>query len=274
MNWQYVVQCLNLALGILLIIRLFSIKLYKIYGLFCLFLIADLSGSALWILSQTFGFFSDLGYLFPWLVIRPVVWLFTLLMVYSLLEKILFQLPGLLRLSRRILHVVFSLALVIGLTSARYEYSAPGFVPFRGRQFIIQCWMTELVLDRVIASTALLSLVAILVFLLWFPVNIPRNIAVFSVGFTVYFAALTVLLLARSLWPNGALPMISKVLEMVSVLLGGVSSVCFAFWIFLLSPAGEVVPAAIAIQRQPQEQERLIAQLELINNALLKAARR
>ena len=274
MNWEYFIQCLNLALGVLLIIRLFSIKLHKIYKLFCLFLIADLFGSALWVLSQVFGLFSDRFYLFPWLINRPVVWLFTLLMVYSLLEKILFQLPGLLRLSKRVLHVVFFLALAVGLASARYEYSAPGFIVFKSRQFIIQCWITELVLDRVIASAALLSLVAILAFLLWFPVTIPRNVAVFSVGFTVYFAAMTVLLLVRSLWPNEALDSINKVLQTVSVLLGGVTSVCFAFWIFLLSPVGEIVPSAITIQRQPQEQERLVAQLELMNNALLKAARR
>jgi len=64
------------------------------------------------------------------------------------------------------------------------------------------------------------------------------------------------------------------VLKAVNVLIGGVSGICFAFWTFLLSPAGESVPSTITIQRQPQEQERLIAQLELLNDTLLKAARR
>jgi hypothetical protein len=274
MNWEYIVQCLNLTLGILLIIRLFSIKLHKIYRLLCIFLAADLLGTAFWVLSQTLGLFSESSYLLSWLMIRPVVWLFTLLMVYALLEKILYQLPGLLRLSKRVLHGVSILALLVGLASARYEYSAPGFIPFKERQFLIRCWITEMVLDRVIASIALLSLVTILAFLLWFPVTIPRNIAVFSVGFTIYFAAMTVLMLVRSLWPNEATQIIDQMLQTVNVLLGGVSSICFVFWILFLSPAGEVAPATITIQRQPQEQERLIAQLELINDALLKAARR
>src|SRR3982751_6777175 len=192
MNWEHIIQCLSLALGILLIIRLFSIKLHIAYRLFCIFLIADLSGSVLWVLYQVFGLISGRFYLFTWLILRPVGWLFTIAMVYSLLEKILVHLPGLLRLSKQVLYVAFFLAFVIGLVSARYEVSAPGFIPFRGKPFA-QSWMTELVLNRVIDSTVLLSLIAILIFLRWFPVTIPRNLAVFSIGFTVYFAALTVL---------------------------------------------------------------------------------
>jgi hypothetical protein len=275
MNWEYIVQCIDLALGILLIIRLFSTRLYRTYKLFCSFLITDLSVSALYILNQLFGLFSSHVYFVCWLILKPVIWLFTLLMVYSLLEKILVQLPGLLRLSRRILHLVFLIALVIGLVSARYEYSAPGFAATaKAKKFIIQCWTTEMVLDRVVASTVLLCLIAITAFLRWFPVRIPRNLAAFSVGFAVYFTAMTVLLLTRSLWPNEALKIVTEVLKVFNLLMGSVSGICFAFWIFLLSPAGEFIPSTMAIQRQPQEQERLIAQLELINDALLKAARR
>ncbi len=274
MNWEYAVQCLNLALGISLIVRLFRIRLHRIYKLFCAFLIADLFGSVLWILNQLFALFSDYHYLFIWLVIKPVVWLFTLLMVYSLLGKILVQLPGLLRLSRQVLHVVFFLALVVGLVSARYEYSAPGFMALKGQAFITQCWITEMVLDRAIDSTALFSLLLMLGFLFWFPVVIPRNLGIFSVGFSVYFAAMTGLLLMRSFWPNETIKILEEVLDIVNVLIGGVSSACFAFWIFFLSRNGENAPSQLTIQRPPEEQERLIAQLELMNEALLKAGRR
>ena len=275
MNWEHVVQCLKLALGILLIIRLFSTKLYRAYKLFCGFLIADLSGLLLYVLNKVFGVISSYFYFIAWLTLEPVIWLFTLLMVYSLLEKILVQLPGLLRLSRRLLHLVFLIALAIGLTSARYEYSAPGFAAaLKVKRFIVQCWISEMVFDRVVASTALLTLLAIAGFLLWFPVRIPRNLAAFSIGFAVYFTAMTVLLLTRSLWPNEALKIVTEVLKVFNLLMGSVSGICFAFWIFLLSPAGEFVPSTMVIQRQPQEQERLIAQLELINDALLKTARR
>ncbi len=199
MNWEYIVQCLNLALGIFLIIRLFSTGLYKTYKLFCSFLIADLLGSSLYMLHRPLGLFSYHVYFVCWLILKPVIWLFTLLMVYSLLEKILVQLPGLLRLSRRVLHIVFLLALAIALISARYEYFAPGFAAsLKAKKFILQCWATEVVLDRVVASTALLCLIAITVFLFWFPVRIPRNLSAFSIGFSVYFTAMTVLLLTRS----------------------------------------------------------------------------
>jgi len=274
MNWELAVQCSNLALGISLIIRLFSIKLYKTYKLFCIFLMADLLGSVLWVINEAFGPFANRFYLFAWLIIRPVVWLFTLLMVYSLLEKILVQLPGLLRLSRQVLYGVFSIAILVGLISARLEYLAPGFTSLPKKHLLVQWWMAEMVLDRVIASTSLLSLVAILIFLFWFPITIPRNLAVFSVGLVVYFAAITTLLLVRSLWPDEPLHYVFKLMKMVSILIGCISGACFAFWSLYLSSAGEVVESRMAVQRQPQEQERLIAQLELLNDTLLKAARR
>ncbi|MBV9035390.1 MAG: hypothetical protein JO182_12955, partial [Acidobacteriaceae bacterium] len=187
MNWELIVQCSNLALGILLIIRLFSTKLYKVYKPFCIFLITDLIIIASWVLSAAFKPFSGHFYLLTWLIVQPLVWLFTLLMVYSLLERILVQLPGVLRLSKRVLHGTFLLAILIGLVSAWFEYRAPGFI-FQRENLLTRFWVTELVFDRVVASTALLSLVAILIFLLWFPITIPRNLAVFSVGLVIYFA--------------------------------------------------------------------------------------
>lgn len=274
MNWEPVVQCFNLALGIFLIVRLFSIRLYGTYRLFCIFLTADLLGSALWVLNQVFAVISYRFYWFAWLATRPVVWLFTLLAIYSLLERILIQLPGLLRLSKRVLNLVFLIALLIGFMSARFEYTGAGFRQYREAKLLIQCWRVELICDRVIATAALLSLIAILAFLRWFPVTIPRNLAVLSVGFAVYFAAMTVLLLLRSLWPNESLQKFHAILQTVSTLLGVISGACIAFWIAGLSPVGETVISHLAIERPPAEQEQLIAQLELINNALIKAAHR
>jgi hypothetical protein len=271
MNWESIVQCSNLALGIFLIVRLFSIRLYKTYKLFCVFLAADLLGSVLWALNEVFRVISYRSYLSAWLVIRPVVWLFTLLTIYSLLEKILVQLPGLLRLSKRILNLVFLAALLIGFMSAHFEYAGPGFKNYLGVKFLFQCWRVELVFDRVIATAALLSLVAILSFLRWFPVTVPRNLAVLSVGFAAYFVAMTVLLLFRSLWPNESVQKFHTILLTVSTLLGAASGACIAFWIFGLSSVGETVISHMAIERPREEQEQLIAQLELINDVLVKA---
>jgi hypothetical protein len=277
MNWASFIQYFNLALGIALIVRLFSIRLQKAYGFFCGYLIADLAGSIAWILYRPFAVISNFTYWYIWLATRPVAWVFTLLTIYFLLEKTLVQLPGLLRLSKRILHGVFLLALLVGLLSAWYEYTGPGvrifseqFSSFQQGQFLIQCWMIELIFDRVIASAALLSLLGIMGFLFWFPITIPRNLAVFSVSFTVYFAAMTTFLLFRSLWPDSSLQRAIKATEIVSFLISGISGACYAFWIYYLSPEGEAVASQLAIQRKPHEQERLITQLELINKALIK----
>ena len=63
-------------------------------------------------------------------------------------------------------------------------------------------------------------------------------------------------------------------MDVIDILLGGVSSICYLLWLLRLSPAGETVASALTIPRQPQEQERLVAQLELLNQSLLKVARR
>ncbi len=49
----------------------------------------------------------------------------------------------------------------------------------------------------------------ILLFLLWFPVEISRNLVVFSAGFVVYFAAKTSLLLERSFWSHDSTRIVS-----------------------------------------------------------------
>ncbi len=281
MNWELFIQFFNLALGLLLIVRLFSIRLHRIYRWFCGFLIADLSVSATWILYRPLTVISYRFYWFAWLSITPVVWLFTLLTIYFLLERILIQLPGLLRLSKWVLYMVFLAALSIGLVSAWYEYLGPGFTFFKSSissfvqsPFLVQCWMVEVVLDRVVASASLLSLVGIMVFLLWFPIAIPRNLVVFSIGFTAYFAAMTILLLLRSLQPDETLRKAQDMARIVSLIIGAISGACFGFWSMYLSSAGESVASRIAIQRLPKEQEQLIARLELINEALVKSAHR
>jgi hypothetical protein len=243
MNAEYLIQCFDLTLGIVLLLQLWGTGLYRTYPLFCGFLMAELWGSVSYVLNQVLGFYSDHVYFLTWSILKPVVWLFTLLMIYRLLEKMLVQLSGLRRLSRWVLPVVFLLALGVGFISAQYEYSAPGFaVILKAKQFMVQCWITELVLDRVGTSTALLCLLTMTAFLLWYPVRIPRNLAVFSVGLAVYFTAVTVLLLTRSFWPNATVPIFEEVLKSVNALLGGVSGICYAFWAFFLSTAGDVAP--------------------------------
>ena len=111
-------------------------------------------------------------------------------------SEILKSLPGILRFSRVVLNVIFAVAILLALLTVLPEYSAAGGAKFPDPidRFLIAFF----VLNRAVAMAALLVLACILAFILWFPVQMHRNLAVFSVGLVVYFAVKVALLLARS----------------------------------------------------------------------------
>jgi hypothetical protein len=127
--------------------------------------------------------------------------------------------------------------------------------------------MVGLVLDRVVCSVALLVLLLILGFLLWFPVQISKNLIVFTTGFLVYFAAKGTLLIMHSVWSHESLSLVSNLIMFVS-------SACFAYWAIFITLQGETVPVRLGHVWQRHEQERMIGQLEAMNAALLRAAAR
>jgi hypothetical protein len=185
--------------------------------------------------------------------------------VYALLEAVLAKLPGILGFSRKLLNSAFILAGILGLLTARPEYFASGAAAFVDP--IARTVGIGIVLDRVISTVALLVLVCILGFLLWFPVEVSKNLVVFSIGFLVYFSTKTGLLLMGSVWSHESLDIISNLIMFIS-------GACFAYWAIFITPEAETVPVRIGHIWQRREQERLIGQLEAINIALLRTARR
>jgi hypothetical protein len=128
-----------------------------------------------------------------------------------------------------------------------------------------------LVLDRMIATVALLVLVAMLLFILWFPVQMPRNLALFSVGFVVYFAAKTVFLIFRNYLAHD---MTDRMTDLISNATSLVLIGCFVYWLAFINPGGEFSTVRIGHSWRTDEQNRLIGQLEAMNAALLRGARR
>ncbi len=267
MNWSSIAQYSELIAGSLLIVRLLTLNLHRVYRYFCFFLMADISGTLIWAIQRSLQqtqFRFD--YRLVWLVGRLLTWPFILLTVYALLGAILANLPGILRLSRRVLNWSFLVALAIGLFTAIPEYKAASSIKVLPDHWahVVQ---VALVLDRVVTSVALLALLCILIFLIWFPVEMSRNISVFFGGFAVYFALRGFLLLVPSYWS----PQLRHTMNIAQALL---SAAIFAFWGFLISRTGESIASRLSINWAPREQELLIGQLEAMNASLLRTARR
>jgi hypothetical protein len=182
-----------------------------------------------------------------------------------LVEAILKSFPGILRFSKIFLNVVLGLAVIIGLLTIRPELVASGMQ--KHASALARWYMTWIVLDRVISMTAVLILLAVLAFILWFPVKMPRNLAVLSVGFAIYFGLKTAFRLSLSYFPA----LDSTTHELYSTSVNLVLAICFVYWILFITPQGQTREVKLGHSWRGVEQERLIGQLESLNASLLRA---
>jgi hypothetical protein len=263
MIWGEIAKALDVSLCLALIIRLLLLRLHRVYVIFCLFLLSELVGSLL----ADLKFLRDdwlPDYRIIWMIAEPVIWFFMLWTVYALLDAVLTNLPGILRFSRKLLNGAFISAGILALLTAQTEYSVSGAAAYVDDP-IAKAVAVGFVLDRVLSTVALLVLVSILGFILWFPVEVSRNLIIFSTGFIVYFASKTALWLAHSFWSHESLRLISNLIMFIS-------AACFAYWAVFIRRQGETVPVRIGHSWRTREQERLIGQLEAMNAALLRSA--
>ncbi len=264
MNWSHIAQGVSDALTVILIVRLSTLRLRSVYRIFCIFLLFELLASLI-IFLETVAHDPRLDYRLTWMGLRVIAWILSLWMVYALLEAALATRPGILRFSRKLLNSTFVVAIAIALVTAKPEYSVQGLpVPMDSIERAVRI---TFVLERVISMTALLALISILAFVLWFPVPMPRNLAVFSLGFLVYFSAKTGLLLAYTFWsPRNAQLFSDGVIFVLAA--------CFAYWTLFINAAGEKAPVTMGHSWHLGEQKRLLGQLEAMDSALARASRR
>jgi hypothetical protein len=257
-------QLVSNILCIALILRLLYLRLHSVYRVFCFFLIYELAASSV-VLYEVLAHNPHLDYRFTWIAMRLIAWVLSLWMVYALLTAVLEKLPGILRFSRKLLNWAFPVAIGMALLTITPEYSASSLADSAPR--IVKAVNVAFILERVIATVCVLVLLGILGFVLWFPVQMPRNLAVFSLGYVIYFGSETVLMLIRMFWSG-------DITDAVSIAISFVLSGCSLVWLLFLNKKGQTVPVRIGHSWRVQEQARLIGQLESMNTALLRAARR
>jgi len=263
MSWENSVQVLDLLLGSLLIGKLWKSGLYRSYHTFWLFLIVDLVGSYAWLISRVDP--RHLDYRVVWLCTSIPVWSLTLSMVYRHMEKILINLPGIAKLSRTFLNGAYIFAVVVGVTVSYVQYGSRDHSA--SQKLLAYLSALGISLAGAFATVALLIFLAMLTFLVWFPVSVPKNVASLTAGLLLYFTAKTVLLLA----PNA---LSHETVRLISLCITVVSSICFAFWVVLITPEGENSVSKLHLPWKNADKERLIRQLELMDESLIHAARR
>ncbi|HLH01451.1 MAG TPA: hypothetical protein VKX25_01675 [Bryobacteraceae bacterium] len=264
MNWTQVASGLSELLSLVLVIRLFSMRLHSAYRVFCVFLLFE-------VLTQSFVFIERytalnelLDYRVTWLVVQVISWVVSIWMVYALLRAIMDKLPGILRFSRRVLNVALVLAVAVSAVSGGPEYWASGASSASARlNYLVG---VGLVLSRMVATICVLTLLVTLLFILWFPVRMPRNLAMFSVGFAVYFSAKTFLLLFHNFWSHQNATLVTDIVTLIL-------SVCLLYWILYLNPSGELVQVTLGHSWGREKQTGLLKDLEHLNAVLGRAGR-
>jgi len=269
--WISAAQYATETLALVLVVRILLLrdKREGVYIVFALFLAFQfLTTAEYFVFSHWFA--DKVDYRLVWIGSTIAGWLFSLSLVYSLAKAVLAGLPGVFRFSRILLNFVFPLAIVVALSTVRGEYWITGASRYADpteRLVIVGS-----VLDRAISMAALSVLVAILAFILWFPVKMPRNLAIISIGLVVYFGSKTGLALLRTYGAPGAISVTST--ELLSTCVSMVVVFCFLYWIIFIDRKGQTTEVRIGHSWHAAEQGRLIQQLESLNLALLRNSQR
>ncbi|HTB19541.1 MAG TPA: hypothetical protein VK708_15575, partial [Bryobacteraceae bacterium] len=122
------------------------------------------------------------------------------------------------------------------------------------------------IFERPVLSSLIVFVLLICVFLVYYPVPLGRNVIVYLAGYAVYFPMIAAMAFLQNLgyfW--------NRQKSNVDM---GVTLACLVFWLLALSRQGESKRVVVGHQWKPDDEQRLLAQLEAINASLLRSGRK
>lgn len=234
-------------------LRLYQLDLNRVYRFFFAYLVLTTARSLLLLPFDLRG--NTYGVIY--LVTLPILWVFYILIVLELYSLVLQNYSGIYSLGRWTLYgsLFFSVALSV-LT----------LIPTWGNETSrLLFWSTTA--TRGVDFSLVIFLLLILVFLSRYPVALNRNIIVHCIVYTVFFLGTSMTILVRNVVGHEVMRQLNTVLEVLSI-------ACYLAWIFLLTRAGESRITMLRHNWSPEDEQRLIEQLNHINATLLRAARK
>jgi hypothetical protein len=241
------------ALSALTGIKLWRTKLHGRYPALLSFLLLNL------VLSLVFLTCSASGYMTYWKILQPLTWLFSVWVALELYTVILEKHKGLATFGRWIQYAGLVLSTVVSLLALlpRIRAGANGADPILIYYYAI---------ERGVDCGMLVFLLFLLVWLTQYPVPLSRNIVIHSFAYTALFLSNSIGLFAQAfLGFELSLP--------VTLTLTGVFGLCILTWLIFLNAKGEEIRVTVAHFTEEHE-ERVLKQLEAVNQALLKLSHR
>jgi hypothetical protein len=111
----------------------------------------------------------------------------------------------------------------------------------------------------------LVFLICMLVWITQYPIPLSRNVILHSAIYSTLF-------LSNSVGMFAQIFLGTRLSEPVSTALTGVLALCVFTWLVFLSPKGEEIRVTVP-NFAPDQEERILEQLESINRTLLKISR-
>ena len=237
----------------LVLMNLFRSGLWRTYRYFCFYIVFEmLRLPGMLAIPYRSPLYAKFFY-----ATQPIAWVLFVLVVLELFQLVLRNHAGIATLGRK--------ALTWSLVLSTVVSGATLLIELDERRPESAFLLNFILLDRLVMSSLLVLLLCLIAFLTYFPVPLVRNIRVHAAIFSAYFAVRTSLLFGVTLFGLETVRILNIVGQSLAI-------VCLLSWTFLLKPSGEIVPVR---ERPSSEQEaRLLAQLEALNETLLRSARK
>jgi hypothetical protein len=247
---QQVLALLQIAVLLTLCSKLWWSGLYRIYVFFFSFLVLEfLQALVPVVVPLQSRLYRDLFVASDGLIVA-----FDALVVLELYSIILGSLRGIAGVAGRYIKITLAFAILVSLLPLRIE-KTPNTLT--GYLFIY---------ERPVLSSLVVFVLLLCGFLAYYPVPLGRNVMVYLMGYAVYFLTTATMAFINNLgyfW--------NRQKSNVDM---GIAVACQAFWLFALSRQGEKKRVVVGHHWKPDDEQRLLAQLEAINASLLRSGRK
>lgn len=197
-------------------------------------------------------------YFYFWVATEPVTWIFHTVMVLELYRLVLEKHRGLYTLGRWVLFAGLGTSVTISLASLIPRM--PKAITEQSKTF----W-AYLAIERGVMLGLAILLMFLMAFLVLYTVPISANIRTHARIYSVFFVSTYLALLLASFLGL-------HVHSSVNLALNAISVACVFAWLFLLSPKGEEIKSSAPILG-PEQERRVLQQLDALNATLLKVSR-
>jgi hypothetical protein len=248
-------RAVSLLGAVVMVLKLYRIGLYLRYPIFFAFFIFRIPNS-IWPMFLEVS--SDL-YQKVWVLTTLIALGFYVLMVVELYKLVLENYKGLYSLGRWALYASLAVSVSISVITLlpRIEPSLP-----QASKIMFYVLATE----RGIYTGLAIFIILILCFLSLFPVKLSRNVRMHALVFSIFFLSNTFVALMRSLFGL-------HMADAVNTLMLSITAASVVAWLTLLRASGEYA-RPVPVPYGEEYESRLLAHLESLNAALLRASSR